>query len=203
MQGATQEVSDPSPLLCFTLQPEDLPRLTTLLQAGFYVTAAEGDSVISILQRLPGFTPEYIERDIQTIFLNGTAIDDLSVPLTGSSAVIALSAAMPGLAGAILRKNSPHASLRQPFIGDRRTTTGAPLPLVVQIKLFNQLAVERGPDLCRAGVSVKASELASFFTLRPFLVQELQHLSLDGAPLTADELLDRLSSKDLVTMRAA
>lgn len=201
MQGATQEVSDPSPLLCFTLQPEDLPRLATLLQAGFYVTAAEGDSVGSVLQRLPGFTPEYIERDIQTIFLNGTAIDDLSVPLTGSSAVIALSAAMPGLAGAILRKNSPHASLRQPFIGDHRTTTGA--PVVVQIKLFNQLATERGPELCRAGVSVKASELASFFMLRPFLLQELQHLSLDGAPLTADELLDRLSSKDLVTMRAA
>jgi hypothetical protein len=103
MQGATQEVSDPSPLLCFTLQPEDLLRLATLFQAGFYVTAAAGDSVISVLQRLPGFTPAYIERDIQTIFLNGTAIDDLSVPLNGSSAVIALSAAMPGLAGAILR----------------------------------------------------------------------------------------------------
>jgi hypothetical protein len=100
-----------------------------------------------------------------------------------------------------LRKNSPHASLRQPFIGDRRTTTGA--SLVVQIKLFNKVAVERGPDLCRAGVSVKASELASFFTLRPFLMQDLQHISLDGAPLTADELLDRLSSKDRVTMRAA
>ncbi|BDD87434.1 hypothetical protein [Desulfofustis limnaeus] len=201
MQGATQEVSDPSPLLRLKLQPEDLPRLATLLQAGFYITAVEGDSVSSVLQRLPGFTPEYIERDVQTIFLNGTAIDDLSVPLTGSSAVIALSAAMPGLAGAILRKNSPHASLRQPFIGGRRTTTGS--PLAVQIKLFNQLAVERGPELCRAGVSVKASELTSFFRLRPALVQELQHISLDGAPVTVAELLDRLSSKDLVTMRAA
>jgi hypothetical protein len=39
-------------------------------------------------------------------------VDDLETVVDGSSPVIAISGAMPGLAGAIFRKNSFHAALR-------------------------------------------------------------------------------------------
>ncbi len=198
MQRATQEDLNNSPSLTCALPEEDLPRLATMLQAGFFVRAAAGEKIASLLERLPGFSATYIEQRIQTVFYNGDAIDDLSLPLTGPAPAIALSTAMPGLAGAILRKNSPAAPLRKtksagaPAAGDAAVT--------VLVKLFNTLAVERGPALFRTGVRVKAADLANFLSLRPSLLKKLSAIRLDGVPVPADELTRRLAEQTSVTM---
>jgi len=198
MQHATQEELNNSPSLTCAIPQEDLPRLATMLQAGFFVEAAVGESIASLLERLPGFSADYIVHRIQTVFFNGDAIDDLSLPLTGSSPVIALSAAMPGLAGAILRKNSPAAPLRKAH--SRAATAAAGTTVTVLVKLFNTLAIDRGPALFRSGVRIKAADLAGFLSLRPSLLKKLRVIRLDDAPVSTDELTHQLAGQTSVTM---
>jgi hypothetical protein len=199
MQRATQEDLNDRPLLTCTIPEEDLPRLATMLQAGFFVDAAIGDSIASLLQRLPGFSTDYIENQIQTVFYNGDAIDDLSQPLTGPTPTIALSAAMPGLAGAILRKNSPAAPLRKTRSKAAAAASGGSI-MTVLIKLFNTLAIDRGPALLRSGIRIKAADLAGFLSLRPSLLKKIRDIRLAGSPVPADVLAQRLAGQTSVIM---
>ncbi|MEE4313709.1 MAG: hypothetical protein V2J11_04390 [Desulfofustis sp.] len=199
MQRATQEGLNDRPLLTCTIPEEDLPRLATMLQAGFFVDGAAGESISSLLQRLPGFSADYIENQIQTVFYNGDAIDDLSQPLIGPAPTIALSAAMPGLAGAILRKNSPAAPLRKTR-SQAAAAASDNTAVTVLVKLFNTLAIERGPALFRSGVRIKAADLAGFLSLRPSLLEKTRDIRLAGSPVPADELTQRLAGQTSVIM---
>ena len=124
------------PELILEVTAESLPLFTTLLQSGIEINCNDGLSMGHFLNELPGFTPEYISDIIQTIFLNGTAEDDMTTPLTGKNPVLALSAAMPGLAGAIFRKNSLHSALRTET-RKKNTTESQSESLTVTLKLFN------------------------------------------------------------------
>ena len=59
-----------------------------------------------------GLSPEYVDKRIQTLFLNGKAIDNPDTALLKEDSTLALSAAMPGLLGATLRKGSYYARMR-------------------------------------------------------------------------------------------
>ncbi len=100
------------PILRLTVMADALALFTTVLQSGIELKTRRGVSLAKFLNTFPGFTAEYLADTVQTIFLNGTAVDDLSLQLTGNNPVLALSAAMPGLAGAIFRRNSFHSALR-------------------------------------------------------------------------------------------
>ena len=130
-------------------------RYAGLLQTGIGITAALPCSIGDFLEGLPGFSKDYIINCVQTVFLNGTAIDDLETQLAGTAPTLALSAAMPGLAGAIFRRNSMHAALR---------SQGAPpsapqhAGALVRLKLFNKIAEEKGGALLAAGAEVAGAE---------------------------------------------
>lgn len=179
---------------------ECLTRLATVLQSGFFLEAQSGLSLQNFLLSLPGFTETYIADDVGTVFLNGDAIDEMDVPLSGDTATIALSAAMPGLCGTILRKGSPHATLRKKHVALEATTSHD--TITVTIKLFNTVALDRGPELFKHGVRLQAADLASFLTLRPSLVAALQDPVLDGTPVSGDELLDRLAGHTTILFKA-
>jgi len=53
-----------------------------------------------------------VKEKISTIFLDGKAVDSPETALLREGSTLALSSAMPGLAGAILRRDGPYASLR-------------------------------------------------------------------------------------------
>jgi hypothetical protein len=140
------------------------------------------------LDRFPGFTAEYLADTVQTIFLNGTAVDDLSLPLTGSNPVLALSAAMPGLAGAIFRKNSFHSALRTET-KSVQSGTGPKDSISVTLKLFNSIAKDRGEALLKAGLCLRGDQLATFLTKRPHLIQHIVKIQLGEKELDQRELL--------------
>ena len=125
-------------------------------------------------------------------FLNGTAVDDLTVPLSGEEPILALSAAMPGLAGAIFRRNSFHAALRT--TPDKKTENTESAHITVTLKLFNSIASERGPELLKKSVIIKTGHLTNFLAKRPSLPSLVKHVVFSGktvsmenlAPLTAD-----------------
>lgn len=180
------------------VNPEDIPLYTTVLQGGVLVEARAGMPLGAFLDALPGFHHEYIVNEIQTIFLNGTAIDDLETPLEGDHPVLALSAAMPGLAGAILRKNSFHAALRTTVTerGDHHHQGN----ITITLKLFNSIARDCGPALLAGGIRLNAAVLQVFCATHPTLAAGRRDMVLDGRPITAATLSTWLEQENIITL---
>jgi hypothetical protein len=178
--------------LVLTVAPEQLPLFTTVLQSGIEITTPAGTSLGQFLGALPGFTAAYLADAVQTIFHNGTAIDDLTTILSGDRPVLALSSAMPGLAGAIFRKNSFHAALRSD-IKTAETASPQAKTLAVTLKLFNSIALDRGKELLARGVRLPAQTLANFFRIRPGLLQAIEAIQLDGKNIESPAMLRALA----------
>ncbi len=194
-------IENPLPPLLFSCKESDLLRLTTVLQSGFGATGHQGDTILSFLLAQPGFTEDYIANQIQTVFYNGDALDDLEIELAGKTATIALGSAMPGLAGAIMKKGSICGALRKP-----RTVLGVDHSgerVAVRLKLFNTVARERGPRLLSEGIVIDARDLVLFLELRPRLLSGLENIQFMGKPLDRTELIDSLSNHELILIRAA
>ncbi len=186
-----EQPHDGSTDLHLTVKAEALPLFTTLLQSGIELNATSGQPLALLLHSLPGFTADYLAERVQTIFLDGTAIDDLTTPLQRQWQVVALSAAMPGLAGAIFRRNSFHAALRTATGTPGRGSGGG--EITVRLKLFNSIARERGPELLHLGVRVAASALVDFFALRPGLLSTIDRACLAGREVSPPSLTDFLA----------
>ncbi len=180
-----------------TVKKKSLPLFTTLLQSGIELNSTTDTSIGIFLSRLQPFPPDYIAETVQTIFLNGTAVDDLSLKLTGDRPVLALSGAMPGLAGAIFRKNSFHAALRTDTRATGRDTAGAQANTVV-LKLFNRIARERGPELLAQGVAMKSRSLRDFLARRPALLQDICSIRLGASDLSIENLFDILDKNETI-----
>ena len=152
------------------------------------------------LNELPGFTADYIGDVVQTIFLNGTAIDDLTTPLEGYNPTLALSAAMPGLAGAIFRKNSFHSALRT----DTKKTGSVDKQqrdLTITLKLFNSIAQERGLELLKRGVCIKAKPILIFFSKRESLLQKISTIEFEKKIIDTTTFLSLLSQSEKINIR--
>jgi hypothetical protein len=180
------------PHLIFKIPSEKIDMFTSILQAGIKIPTHHGNSIGVFLEALPGFTTEYITDAIQTIFLNGTATDDLETPLDGINPVLAISAAMPGLAGAIFRKNSLHAALRT--TKEKEVTTRENNQLTVTLKLFNSIARDRGALLLYEGIVIEAEQISRFLDTRNTLPPLIQGITLEDTRVPAEELLQVLSS---------
>jgi hypothetical protein len=182
-----------------TVPPAALPLFTTVLQSGIEVKVPHGKTLGKFLDTFPGFTAEYLADTVQTIFLNGTAVDDLTLPLTGSNPVLALSAAMPGLAGAIFRKNSFHSALRTETnaLGSDSVQQES---ITVTLKLFNSIARERGEEMLKSGLCIKADLLAGFLTKRPNLLQQILNIHFGKDEMDQGEFLRILPALSRVNL---
>src|SRR5262245_26052282 len=82
-----------------------------LLQQGVTIRRRVGGSVDIFLRQEIGAVQETIEK-IQSIVLDGKPVDDIASALVHDGSVLALSAAMPGLVGATLRRGGAYSSFR-------------------------------------------------------------------------------------------
>lgn len=178
---------------------DSIERFTTLLQGGVQISTVRGESLGIFLDRLPGFTMEYIVDRVQTIFLDGNAIDDLQTPLNNDENVLAISAAMPGLAGAIFRMNSLHAALRTK--GDvEQTSTSDDDKIYVTLKLFNMIAQERGGELLKRGVYLSGTSFRDFLGERPTLFNKILGIMMDGKACYPDTILSEIDTKQTIKL---
>lgn len=192
----------PSPSLRFTVVRDALPLFTTVLQSGIEVKTSHGQTLAKFLHNFPGFTAEYLADTVQTIFLNGTAVDDLALPLTGKKPVLALSAAMPGLAGAIFRRNSFHSALRTET-KSLQSEVERQDSITVTLKLFNSIARDRGAYFLQAGLCMRADLLAGFLAKRPNLSQYIVKIRLGEKEMELKELLSVLPELSKVNLYIA
>lgn len=182
------------------VKTEALPRFTTLLQSGIYVALDQGTSIGEFLFALPGFSKEYVNESVQTIFLNGLPADNLQQQLFGKEAVIAISAAMPGLAGAIFRKDGVHASLRTTTVAKLSSQDALETPISIRLKLFNMIAMDRGEELLNNACIITAKSLSAFLNYRPPLCDAIQETALNGEIIDINPLRDLLPAEDKIKL---
>jgi hypothetical protein len=153
--------------LLLTLGSKKIHHLFQLLQQGFMVRVQVGCSVRALLSRQLNISPEFLEGRIKTIFLDGRPVDDMDSAIIKEGSTLALSAALPGLAGATLRRGGALASLRSQLSHPRDEAPVAEQEGFIVLKLFNLLMDELGPALLHRGVFIKREVLKEFLRNLP------------------------------------
>ncbi len=138
-----------------------------LLRQGFMVETPVGCSVKTMLNNTLGMDDNYVEDRIKTIFLDAKPVDDINNACINDGSVLALSGAMPGLAGATLRRGGQLASFRGSISCKNDGKTALSQKGHVVVKLFNLLVDDLGPIFLKQGILIKEKQLADFFGSRP------------------------------------
>ena len=186
---------EPLPRLDFVVDEPLVARFFPLLQRGVRVRCRVGCSVEAYLRDVLGVGPATIAK-IQSILLDGKAVDDIGAAVIHDGATLALSAALPGLVGATLRRGSRYSSFRSGITYRESEPACAPVEGWVNIKLFTLLMAELGPDLLRRGVFVDGAVLADFLAeAAPGLGPGCRSVTLDGRAVAAGTLRDKAWSK--------
>mgnify|MGYP001104885061 CR=1 FL=1 len=144
-----------------------LPEFYILFQKGILIDVAPGTSVGEFLEDGLGLDPDYIRTRISTIFLDGMPVDDVRSARLADGAVLALSAAMPGLVGATLRKGGILSPMRSAISYRDHESAGGPTVGRVRLKLFNMIMKEAGPGLLSKGIIVPLSEARAVLNTLP------------------------------------
>ncbi len=168
----------PYPRLAFRVDSPHLAQFFLLLQRGVGIRRHVGCSVEVFLQQQMGISLETIEK-IQSIMLDGKPVDDIKSALVHDGSTLALSAAMPGLVGATLRRGGAYASFRSGITyheTDKFCTTAEGW---VRVKVFNLLLTEMGPSLFRTGILVRTSDLLILLKERADVLRQGTHAVLD------------------------
>jgi hypothetical protein len=149
-----------------------LCRFLPLLQKGFVLQTEVGCSLRELLAERFGIPMEYIENRIQTVFLDGKPVDDIDAAVVRDGAVLALSSAMPGLLGAIMRKGGYYSRMRSPIGHGADKDVPRRAEGRVVVKLFNLTVRELGPLFLERGIRIDAEDLKSLFGSRPEALEE-------------------------------
>jgi hypothetical protein len=148
--------------LNLTLKESGLYYFSPLFQQGVILKTLVGGNLKDLLSSLLEVTSQYMENRIQTIFLDGKAVDNLEEVVVRDGSTLALSAAMPGLVGATLRRGGAFASLRQAITFSPGNDAGPYQDGRITLKLFNLLVPELGPSLLAKGIWLKGEVLNQF-----------------------------------------
>jgi hypothetical protein len=147
------------PRIVLDLKEKLSSRFTALFSKGVIVTGRTGCSLRDFVCEQLGVPEAYLEQRIQTIFLNGKAVDDYTTALVTDGASVALSAAMPGLVGAVFRRGGYYAGLRNTVTHQGDESAACAMDGSVTVKLFNLTVKELGPLLLADGVRVDGKDL--------------------------------------------
>jgi hypothetical protein len=168
-----------------------------LLEKGIMLDVQVDCSIKELLCGQLGLSETYLDQRVQTLFLNAKAVDDVQTMVVRDHAVLALSAAMPGLVGATLRKGGAYAAFRREISAKKQDTCAGCTNGRVTLKLFNMIRNEFGPGLFSRGVWIPSADLkgllsrignrldkspaAARFQARPIAWEELLNLAWENA----------------------
>ncbi|MGM0664822.1 MAG: hypothetical protein ACQET7_11640 [Thermodesulfobacteriota bacterium] len=175
--------------LALTVETPALAFFTPLLMEGVELEADLGCSVRALLCDQLGLDSEYVNERIQTVFLDGRPVDRLDHAVVTDGSVLALSAALPGLLGATLRKDGVYASLRQGITHVESPAACGKGRGLVTIKAFNVLLRELAPALFQSGVLIGWKRLEKRIQKGGDRLIEAVHVAeIDGMPVPPKDL---------------
>jgi len=181
------------------LQTDQVPVFLPILTKGFEMTHGEGATVHDFLAGELGLSEQYIENRIQTIFLNGKAVDNLKAAGLSDGDTLALSTAMPGLVGATFRRGGRYAAMRQSVSHFNNRTAAPDKTKTIILKLFNLVAKEIGPGLLARGIYIQGSDFIPFLISQPENFWQGCKFVMNGKITAKESLLDsRLENMTLL-----
>ena len=148
------------------IHSEEIPLVSPLFQKGVLVEVDTGGSVKSLLCDQWGISLDYVADRISTLFLNGQPVDDIDTAKIHDGAVLALSSAMPGLVGAMMRRGGIITPLRSSISYREREGATDRKRGRITVKLFNLLVNELGRRLLEIGFRAEARDLKAQFPRR-------------------------------------
>ncbi|HXE95189.1 MAG TPA: hypothetical protein VN642_02200 [Dongiaceae bacterium] len=173
---------EPKKNLVLTMMPDQLTIFFPLLQKGVTVPATVGCTLKSLLCDQFAIPSDYVTDRVTTIFLDNRPVDDLERTIIQDGSRVTLSAAMPGLVGATMRRGGFYAALRQGISHVTESGAAAGESGTVRLKLFNLLLAELGPLVLARGLILEHGELAD-------LLQDLPGQSVDLSACSGHVLL--------------
>jgi hypothetical protein len=153
--------------LILTLEQDQLNTFFPILQKGVTVPVTIGCTLKSLLSDQFAIPADYVTDRITTVFLNNRPVDDLDRAIVQDGARVTLSAAMPGLVGATMRRGGFYAALRQGISHVVDSGSAAGEDGTVRVKLFNLLLAELGPLVLARGLILEQGELADLLKNLP------------------------------------
>jgi len=167
-----------------------ISEFVALLRSGFRVKTQVGCNVKDFLCGQMGLSTDYYENRILTLFLNSKPVDNPESARVQDGAILALSAAMPGLVGATMRRGGHYGRLRGSIThGDDNqsceTSTGW-----VTLKLFNLVLKELGPYFLNQGVWLDSRIIRDFFKDQAGgLDADIQGVNWNGEEISPQDML--------------
>ena len=139
-----------------------ISRFLKLIEHGFKLKVKTGLNIRELLCVHLGISDDYFDNRIQTIFLDGKAVDDVDAAWVHEDSRLALSAAMPGLVGATFRKGGRYASFRSSISYSKTKTPSVRSEGQITLKFFNMVAKELGPVFLQKGVIIDRNTFQNF-----------------------------------------
>ncbi len=152
---------------CVAVDHADPGCFAQLLQSEFFLAVDDACPVRVFLHGVMGLDDDYIANRLQTVFLNGLAVDDLDTAVVRPGSRLALSAALPGLVGATMRRGGAFASLRQSVTHTPEHVISPSGPFLAEVRLFNLIGDDLAARLLARGVLLKTETLVEFLRSRP------------------------------------
>ena len=166
-----------------------IPMFFELLRSGFSADITIGCSLEHMLSNQMDIAPDYLRDRVQTVFMNNSPVDDITSAPVPDGAVISLSAAMPGLNGAVMRRGGLLSGMRRTISHSPDEACIQPLPGRITLKLFNLIAKELGSQFLSRGIVVSSKALNDLFKRQtPNFWQDVKSAEIDGSCSQVDEL---------------
>ena len=177
-------------------------RFAPVFSKGVEVKACLNVSIRELICGQLGIEESYLENRIQTIFLDGKPVDDYNTAMVRDGSMLALSAAMPGLVGAIMRRGGHFAAMRREITHDGQQSTACEPEGIVTIKLFNLTVKEIGPVLLKYGIRLSPGDLQHVMTLFADGIRRgCKKATLNDNSVTLDELSAAIEKSDRVYLQ--
>jgi hypothetical protein len=136
-----------------------VPLFFSLFEKGVVLSGNTGCTLRDFLCGRLGLSGDYLDQRVQTLFLDARPVDDVDKAVVRDGSILALSAAMPGVLGATMRKGGRYAAFRKDISQHDDECGTCESPGRVTVKLFNMVAKEVGGHLLEAGIEVEGGDL--------------------------------------------
>jgi hypothetical protein len=165
-------------------------KFSSIFGRGVKIPTRVGHTIKDVVCGQIGISEDYLDQRIQTIFHNGKSVDDVETTVVKDGSAIALSAAMPGLMGATLRKGGFFSPMRSQISHQREETAVPEANGMIMLKLFNLLVGELGALVLGKGVFIGTDVFLDFLNRQSAVFfSEIKSIKVDGNLCRQEELL--------------
>jgi len=168
------------------------------LQKGFYISSFEGNTIYSFLTDSCGISDMYITSALKTVLVDGGPVDDIFNSKIKDGGVCALSGAMPGIVGAMMRIGSPYAAMRQSITAKNDEIIESGVEINFGLKLFNIILSDLGLEFLKKGILLDKQRIYELFN-KPCddIYSGCTEIILNGHTLKKNEsIYERINKKN-------